>query len=164
MAEQVADSKATIGELLAVCPRAFEVKSEVKRAFGSNFEAGTAVVFTAEAGTTVVGTTDTILKAAGWSAAASQDAPAEWQAQCDLLRDMFGNPFRSIAVDATWGTSTVLAIAREMYESRDFSAMPILADALQEADCDNDDILNHCRAPNPHARGCWVVDALLGKT
>jgi hypothetical protein len=45
---------------------------------------------------------------------------------------------------------------------RDFSAMPILADALQDAGCDNDDVLNHCRGAGPHVRGCWVVDGVLG--
>jgi hypothetical protein len=51
-----------------------------------------------------------------------------------------------------------------MYESRDFSAMPILADALQDAGCDNDDILSHCRDTSlTHVRGCWVVDLVLGK-
>ena len=50
-----------------------------------------------------------------------------------------------------------------MYESRDFTAMPILADALQDAGCDSDDILTHCRQPGEHVRGCWVVDLLLGK-
>ena len=53
--------------------------------------------------------------------------------------------------------------AQQMYESRDFSAMPILADALQDAGCDNADILDHCRGPGPHVRGCWVVDLVLGK-
>jgi hypothetical protein len=51
-----------------------------------------------------------------------------------------------------------------MYESRDFGAMPILADALQDAGCDSNDILNHCRDANAtHVRGCWVVDFVLGK-
>ncbi|MBY0458328.1 MAG: hypothetical protein K2V38_13385 [Gemmataceae bacterium] len=65
-----------------------------------------------------------------------------------------------------------------MYESRDFSAMPILADALQDAGCDNPDILDHCRNAGggsgepaggssaeaaAHVRGCWVVDLVLGK-
>jgi hypothetical protein len=50
-----------------------------------------------------------------------------------------------------------------LYESRDFSAMPILADALQDAGCDCDDVLAHCRGPGPHVRGCWVVDLVLGK-
>jgi hypothetical protein len=83
--------------------------------------------------------------------------------ECDLLRDIFGNPFRPVAFDAAWRTSTVTALARGMYESRDFGAMPILADALQDAGCDSDDILDHCRGPGPHVRGCWVVDLVLGK-
>jgi hypothetical protein len=50
-----------------------------------------------------------------------------------------------------------------MYDAGDFSAMPIFADALQDAECDSDDILNHCRGPGPPVRGCWVVDLVLGK-
>ena len=51
-----------------------------------------------------------------------------------------------------------------MYESREFSAMPILADALQDAGCEDDAILTHCRDPKQiHVRGCWVVDLVLGK-
>jgi hypothetical protein len=80
------------------------------------------------------------------------------------LRDIFGNPFRPAVVDPAWLTSTVAALATQMYESRDFSTMPILADALQDAGCDSDDILDHCRGPGPHVRGCWVVDLVLGKT
>jgi hypothetical protein len=83
-----------------------------------------------------------------------------------LLRDIFGNPFCPITFDSAWLTSTVSAVAKQMYDSRDFSAMPILADALQDAGCDNDDILNHCRDPKAttHVRGCWVVDLVLGKS
>ncbi|WP_232069711.1 hypothetical protein [Gemmata massiliana] len=50
-----------------------------------------------------------------------------------------------------------------MYESRDFSAMPILADALQDADCHSADILDHCRGEGPHVYGCWVVDLVRSK-
>jgi hypothetical protein len=80
-----------------------------------------------------------------------------------VLRDVFGNPFRPVAFDPAWQTDIALSLARQMYESRDFSAMPILADALQDAGCDNDDVLNHCRGPGPHVRGCWAVDLVLGK-
>lgn len=63
-----------------------------------------------------------------------------------------------------WRTDTAIALARQMYDARDFSAMPILADALQDAGCDNADILAHCRdAAQVHVRGCWVVDLVLGK-
>ncbi len=93
----------------------------------------------------------------------SDDYPAEWAAQCGLLRDIFGNPFRLVLFSSDWRTSTAVALAAQMYEARDFSAMPILADALQDAGCDNADVLNHCRGPGPHVRGCWVVDMVLGK-
>jgi len=58
-------------------------------------------------------------------------------------------------VDAPWRSETVVLLARELYESRDFSAMPILADALEEAGCDSADVLEHCRQPGEHCRGCW---------
>lgn len=84
-------------------------------------------------------------------------------ASLGLVYDIFGNPFRPVAIDPAWRTSTVLALAQQMYESRDFVPIPILADALQDAGCENDNILNHCRSEGPHVRGCWVVDLLLGK-
>ena len=80
-----------------------------------------------------------------------------------LARDIFGNPFHPVTFLPEWRTSTVLALAQQMYDSREFSAMPILADALQDAGCDNADILDHCRGPGPHVRGCWVVDLVLSK-
>ena len=80
-----------------------------------------------------------------------------------LIRDIFGNPFRPVAFSPSWRTDTAVSLARQMYESRDFSAMPMLADALQDAGCDSDDVLPHCRGPGPHVRGCWVVDLVLGK-
>jgi hypothetical protein len=49
-----------------------------------------------------------------------------------------------------------------MYEARDFTAMPLLADLLEEAGCPAA-VGAHCRDLGPHARGCWVVDLLLGK-
>ncbi|MBP3955026.1 hypothetical protein J8F10_06990 [Gemmata sp. G18] len=79
------------------------------------------------------------------------------------MRDILGNPFRPVPFSPEWRTSTAVGLASQMYESRDFSAMPILADALQDAGCDRADVLDHCRGPGPHVRGCWVVDLVLGK-
>ncbi len=99
-------------------------------------------------------------KRTSWSTARKQAR----HLHAHLFRDVFGNPFRPVAFDAGWRTDTALSLARHMYESRDFSAMPILADALQDAGCDHDDILNHCRdAKGFHVRGCWVVDLVLSK-
>src|SRR5262249_31819717 len=80
-----------------------------------------------------------------------------------LVREIIGNPFRPVSLQPSWLTSTATALAQQMYDSRDFAAMPILADALQDAGCDNADILDHCRGPGPHIRGCWVVDKLLSR-
>ena len=81
-----------------------------------------------------------------------------------FFRDIFGNPFRPITFSPSWRTDTAVALARQMYDSRDFGAMPILADALQDAGCGSEDVLGHCRdATAPHTRGCWVVDLVLGK-
>jgi hypothetical protein len=85
---------------------------------------------------------------------------------CLILRDIFGNPFRPVTIDPAWlrwKFDTVSAIARHVYEDRAFHDLPILADALEDAGCTNADILTHCRQPGEHARGCWVVDLLLGK-
>jgi hypothetical protein len=94
--------------------------------------------------------------------AETQDA-TERQFQSDLLRDLFGNPFRPATVNPRWLTSTVTAFARTIYEDRAFDRMPQLADALERAGCTNADILAHCRQPGEHVRGCWVVDLILGK-
>jgi hypothetical protein len=90
-----------------------------------------------------------------------------------LLREVFGDPFatrrkrktdprRGWMFDPSWRTAIAVSLAQQMYDSREFGAMPILADALQDAGCDNDDILSHCREPGEHVRGCWVLDLVLG--
>ena len=87
----------------------------------------------------------------------------EMAVQTLILRDVFRNPYRPVAIEPIWLTSTVVALASVIYQEKAFDRMPILADALEEAGCDNAEILNHCREPGEHVRGCWVVDLLLGK-
>jgi hypothetical protein len=84
--------------------------------------------------------------------------------QIRLVHDLFGNPFRPVAFAPSWRTTDAIGLARAMYDSRDFAAMPILADALEDAGCDSADVLAHCRGDGPHVRGCWVVDHVLGKS
>jgi hypothetical protein len=80
-----------------------------------------------------------------------------------VLEDLIG-PDPLPAFDPAWRTSTVVALAKCMYEGRDFSALPILADALQDAGCEDTTILDHCRDPKQiHFRGCWVIDLVLRK-
>jgi hypothetical protein len=115
------------------------------------------------------GFASTVRAPSGWTKGGPAVERAVW-----ALREVFGNPFatrrkrkadprRGWMFASAWRTNTVLSLARQMYESRDFSAMPILADALQDAGCDNDDILAHCRELGEHVRGCWVLDLVLEK-
>jgi hypothetical protein len=104
------------------------------------------------------------LCAAAVDTAGGETRAFEYQRQCDLLRDVFGSPFRPLVFDHSWRTREVEAMARQMYESRDFSATPVFADALEDAGCQDEQLLEHCRGPGPHVRGCWVVDLVLGKT
>lgn len=84
--------------------------------------------------------------------------------QSGFARDIFGNPFRPVAADPAWLTSDVVALARGIYEDRAFERLPILADALQDAGCGDEQILAHCRDPQAaHVRGCWIIDLVLGK-
>jgi hypothetical protein len=85
---------------------------------------------------------------------------------CQLLRDIVGNPFHlALLVHSwlAWNDATIPKIAQAIYDERAFDRMPILADALEDAGCDDADILRHCREPGEHVRGCWVIDLLLGK-
>jgi hypothetical protein len=80
-----------------------------------------------------------------------------------LLRDIFGEQREPVPFDPAWRTGNVGGVARGMYETKDFSAMPVLADALEDAGCNDESILAHCRESREHVRGCRVVDAVLGK-
>jgi len=86
------------------------------------------------------------------------------------LSDIFGNPFNPVALEPSWLNPTVRSLAQAAYDNRNLPAgtldnvrLAVLADALEEAGCDNADILNHLRQPGEHVRGCWVLDAILGK-
>ena len=94
------------------------------------------------------------------------DTGAEGSAQCVLLWDIFGNPFRPASLNAAWlawNDGTVPKLAQAIYDERAFDRLPVLADALEEAGCHDPDILAHCRQPGEHVRGCWLVDLLVGK-
>jgi hypothetical protein len=103
---------------------------------------------------------------AEWAVITDNGAPREWirTKLGALIHDLFGNPFRPVHFHPAWRTDTARTLARQMYESRECGAAPILADALQDAGCDADDLLNHLRDPHAaHVRGCWALDLVLGK-
>jgi hypothetical protein len=117
----------------AAWPAAWKVVSEVRRALSLNFP---------------------------------KQATSEPGEQDLLLLDIFGNPFRPAILDPywlRWNDGAVPKIAQGIYAERAFDRLPILADALLDAGCDNEDILDHCRSDGPHVRGCWVIDIILNK-
>ncbi|WP_439623492.1 hypothetical protein [Gemmata sp.] len=82
--------------------------------------------------------------------------------QVALLNEVFGNPFAPVAVRSAWATRTVVDLSQLIATDRAFELMPVLGDALQDAGCDSAAVLDHCYRPAAHARGCWLLDALLG--
>jgi hypothetical protein len=80
-----------------------------------------------------------------------------------LVREVFGNPFRPVQFCPGCLTPDVKALAAGVYEERAFDRLPILADALEDAGCSDAFVLDHCRNPGLHMRGCWLVDKILGK-
>jgi hypothetical protein len=85
------------------------------------------------------------------------------QAQADLLRDVFGNPFRKVDFAPNCKKPEVVILAQSIYDEKTFERMSDSAEALTNAGCTRKEILEHCRAKEPHIRGCWVVDLILDK-
>jgi hypothetical protein len=102
--------------------------------------------------------------------------PDYWVGRCVVMReedeiqltwllDMFDGPVELRSFPDSWRSESAVALARTAYDTRNFTLLPILADALEEAGCDHTDVLTHCRDPQQvHVRGCWVVDGVLGKS
>ena len=89
--------------------------------------------------------------------------PADGTQHAGALRCIFGNPFRPVVFDPRWRSADAVGVARGIYEDRAFGRLPLLADALMDAGCDDEQVIGHCRSDGPHVRGCWVVDMILGK-
>ncbi|QEG32113.1 hypothetical protein GobsT_69640 [Gemmata obscuriglobus] len=157
VAERFADGHANREELLAINPSPPKITSWD---YGDHIDSGAAVACAVDGGEA---SHRGWKRANQWAAVATTNVPAEWRTQANLLRDIFGNPFRPVTFSPSWRTGTAVALASGMYESRDFSAMPILADALQDAGCDRAEVLEHCQRDGPHVRGCWVADLVLGR-
>jgi hypothetical protein len=109
--------------------------------------------------------------AAKWLPMREAARTEEQQFQSHLLHDLFGFLlFRPVSLDSAWRTPAVLSLSEAAYEERTLPAgtldpdrLAVLADALEDAGCTDEQILVHLREPSPHVRGCWVVDAILGK-
>jgi len=88
----------------------------------------------------------------------SEQEDRMWRYEIRNIRDIVGNPFRPVAMNPEWLTSTVVSLAQAIYDERAFDRMPVLADALEESGCTSQAMLEHCRRENVHVRGCWLID------
>jgi len=98
-----------------------------------------------------------------WASKDIKSAPA-------LLRDIIGNPFRPVAPFMPPGTflhsdlwGLAYGMAREAYEARDWTSLPVLADVLFDAGLEEQAVLDHLRSGGKHVVGCWALDMVLNK-
>lgn len=171
VSERFADSSATRVELKAVRKRSrgCEVATTRLDAFEAAAETAGAAAYTVRLlAIDYPGRDPIIAGCTTHTMAADRLAEEQTIGQCSFLRDLFGPfLFRPITIDPgwlSWNDGTIPKLAQSIYDKRAFDRMPILADALEEAGCDDADILQHCRQPSEHVRGCWVLDLLLGKS
>ncbi len=85
-----------------------------------------------------------------------------------FVAEILGNPFRPVQIEPSWRTTNIVHLAQAIYHSRSGNALdgerfPILADALEDVGCTDRTLLDHLRGGKEHVRGCWAIDALLGK-
>jgi hypothetical protein len=176
VAERYADGQAGEAEQTAAYREAFAVlhgtirpplRGREERVAGLAVGAAADVVAGSELGAAFAPTAGP-RRAIGWTAMISA---AERAAQCDLLRDVFGDPDWPPSIDPAWRAwqgGIVVALARAAYEERslpagtlDSARLAVLADALDEAGCADPALLGHLRGAGPHVRGCFAVDAIL---
>jgi hypothetical protein len=107
--------------------------------------------------------------AGDWSEEEKREKAARKQL-ARVLREVLGNPFKPPRFEDAWRTTTAVEVAKAIFAERAFDRLPLLADALLDADCDEEQILRHCRGteiglkePVQHIRGCWVVELVLGR-
>jgi hypothetical protein len=163
MAERYADERAGRAAWVA----AYDNYRAARRAFGSTaaFFAHAAVGhLLSDAANDPVGYA---AAASSWAAGAGHSRAEEQAAQASLVRCIFGPlPLGPTAVDSAvlgWNDRLIPRLAQAIYEERRFGDLPLLGDALLDSGCEDDPLMAHCRAGVEHARGCWALDAILGR-
>ena len=166
-AEAAADGRAgaaALGRATTAARAAWEaVDPRFPRRYGRLARTPAASPATGSAARLVRYATDPVLDAALAERAAWGLTPARRCVLAGLVRDVFGNPFRPVAFDPAWRTPDAIGLARGIYDDRAFDQLPLLSDALLDAGCDDEQFIAHCRSGGPHARGCRVVDVVLGQ-
>jgi hypothetical protein len=163
VAESYADGLAAAAELRAAEQVAFEVAEVGDPARRSIPLARVAIAAVCVAGDVdFAAARSAALAVVCFRQSSVEDEKQQWL--CDLVREVFGNPFRPVTLDPAWLLSNdglAPRLAREIYDTRRFDELPVVADALEDAGCDHRELLDHLRRPGGHVRGCWALDAVL---
>jgi hypothetical protein len=165
VSERFADGQATKEELKAArdaaCHPALGPLSDARDpTWKRRFAAGAARIATLEMAQSAALAADFAARAVH---GANDPSKIDYRPTCDAVREVIGNPHRVVALHKRVLTSDVRGLAGSIYDERAFERMGILADALEDAGCDDPRLIEHCRSPGPHVRGCWVLDLILGK-
>jgi hypothetical protein len=174
--ERLADGLASQDDALSAASAAEEARRDAQAACGNGFGVATSAAQAAlyclrpdgadtVAGCAALAYACTVPRSApgtrGWDTAFRAAMRAQRKAHKALLDDLFGDPFAPVPFAPAWLTRDVVALSQALYEERRFGDLPILGDALEDAGCSDPTVLGHCRG-GEHARGCWVVDGLIG--
>ncbi len=171
VAERYADGKASERELAAARNQALVAADNRERKAGfapywtlnHNLRDCLANILTAAVGAatrSAVGPARAGKQSGAWTLATASATAT----QAALVREVFGNPFRPAVLPAALRTPVVLGLARQAYAEHDFALLPVLADALEDAGCEDGQLLAHLHGPGPHVRGCWALDRILGRS
>lgn len=168
VAERFAEGQATLRELAHARVRAMKATGGAAWAayWAANVKAA-GPLWNAFAAAAAAPARQAVLQSRGRQALTWEKVQASSiRAQVELIHEVIGNPFRRRAADPAWQHhegGIVVQLAEGIYEDRAFDRLPILADALEDAGCRDEDLLHHCRHGGEHVRGCWAVDHILAK-
>jgi hypothetical protein len=170
LAEARADGAASDAQCQAVC-------AEVQSAMNANVPRWTLYRAACDALAGDVGRAkaEDVARSVGLAAHRATGDLGVRRAQPSLLRDIAGNPFRPAPPLApavlAWNDGTVVRLDQATYDERhmpagtlDAGRLGVLADALLDAGCEDEELVRHLREPGADVRGCWAVDVILGKS
>jgi hypothetical protein len=169
VAERFADGRASASEVHEATGGAYLVWEEAENEGGEVYPAAVAVWKLLQGGTLHLSRKVKATEQAEWIAQAAEHAKlhapeAAWT-PADFLADL--KPRKSTNIPPAihlWEGGTISKMAAAIYDGNHFDRLPILADAVEEAGCTDRALLTHLRSGGLHAKGCWALDALLGKT
>jgi hypothetical protein len=95
------------------------------------------------------------------SASANIEVPSNFAP--DYMRTKKKPGKREVKRWLEWKGDTVFKVASLIRDQNEWTGLPVLADALEEAGCQHADILNSCRQGVPEVDGPWVIEQLLDR-